>query len=291
MKKRKNKILPVLSISLIALLVLTQSSMKMRVSDEKAQKEFTEAGIKLKLSTATIDGQQIHLVQTGIDTAATLFFIHGSPGSWDAFGSYLKDKDLSAKYRLISIDRPGFGYINFGKGMSISKQCVFIGGLIKQLQNGKPFYIVGHSLGGPICVKLAANYQPYINGAVLLAASVDPNEEKPERWRPLIKIPPFRWFIPGAFRPSNDELWYFKKDVLTMPSDLYSIKCPVTIIQGLLDPMVPPGNAFYAQKQLTSSRKVKLVTIPDANHFIPWTRFELIKNVLLTITDSMNYPH
>lgn len=260
--------------------------MMMRTADKEAAKSFSNSGVDLFTGFVATQGCEIHYAKTGADTNATLFFVHGSPGSWDAFETYLKDSDLLLHYRMMSIDRPGFGYSGFGRGMSIVEQSKIIGEMIGQLQNGKPFYIIGHSLGGPLCVKLAADYSSLISGVLLLAASVDPGEEKPEGWRPLMKNPPFRWLMPGAFRPSNDELWYFKKDVKTMPADLGAITCPVIIMQGLLDSMVPPGNAYYAQKQLTHSKAVKLITIPDANHFIPWTRFEMIKNVLMHLSGN-----
>ena len=60
-----------------------------------------------------------------------------------------------------------------------------------------------------------------------------------------------------------------------------SHKKSVTVIQGLQDSMVPSANAYYAERQQTHSKSVKLVTIPDANHFIPWTRFNMIKSVLM----------
>jgi pimeloyl-ACP methyl ester carboxylesterase len=260
--------------------------MTMRTPDGESVKRLAEENVSLRFKTSKIEDKCIHYAITGSDTLPTLFFIHGSPGSWSAFKNYLKDKELLQRYRMISIDRPGFGYSNYGKGISISVQTELIGSLIKEVQNGKPFYIIGHSLGGPICVQLGAKYGNYINGIVLLAASVDPNEEAPEKWRPVFRTFFLKWLIPGAFRPSNDELWYFKKDVASMPADLNAITCPVVIIQGLKDPMVPPGNAYYAQKQLVHSKNVQLIPIEHANHFIPWTRFELIKNSLLSLYDA-----
>ena len=32
-------------------------------------------------------------------------------------------------------------------------------------------------------------------------------------------------------------------------------------------------------------KKIDLITIPNANHFIPWTHFNLIKQNLLTINN------
>ena len=266
-------------------LVFAQSCAKFMMSDKQAMTEFGKDTIALQLKTETINGYKIHYAQTGSADKPTLMFIHGSPGSWIAFKSYLKDKDLRQHFRLISIDRPGFGYSNYGDAISISMQADIIGPLIGRLQNGKNFYVVGHSLGGPITVMLAAQYQQYISGIVLLAASVDPNEEKKELWRPVLKTFPFCYLLPGSFRPSNIELWSFKKDVLNMPADLNRITCPVIILQGMIDPLVPPGNAFYAQKQLVNAKSVKLISLDSANHFIPWTRYSQVKEALMSLPD------
>jgi pimeloyl-ACP methyl ester carboxylesterase len=273
----------VLLFMVVSWLVVAQTSLKFRTSDDDARADFAAHHVKIDLQTAHINGAPIHYATTGAPDKPTIFFIHGSPGSWSAFDHYLMDTDLLQRYRLISIDRPGFGYSDYGNAISISDQAVLIGALIQQLQNGKPFYLAGHSLGGPLAVKLAAHYSTYISGIVLLAASVDPHEEKAERWRPILKLPILRLFMPGAFRPSNIELWAFKKDVLTMPDDLHAVKCPVWIVQGMKDPLVPPGNAFYAQKELINSPSVQLTTLPDANHFIPWKYYDDIKKVLLQL--------
>jgi pimeloyl-ACP methyl ester carboxylesterase len=184
---------------------------------------------------------------------------------------------------MISLDRPGFGNSDFGAAISVTEQSVSIGLLLDSIQNNQPLYLVGHSLGGPLAVKLAAHYPKLVSGAVLLAASVDPEEEAKERWRPIMKAVPFRYLLPGAFRPSNIELWAFKKDVLTMPADLDAITCPIVIIQGMKDDLVPPGNAFYAQKKLVHAASVKMIMIDSANHFIPWMNYSTIKQALLQL--------
>jgi pimeloyl-ACP methyl ester carboxylesterase len=251
------------------------------MSDTAAQKEFSNNGVALKFQTSQIEGTGIHYAITGQPDKPTLFFIHGSPGSWTAFKKYLIDTELLGHYRLISIDRPGYGQSNFGKVMNMTDQARIIGLLMRQLQNGQKFYVIGHSLGGPLAVKLAAENRDIVSGAILIAAAVDPNEEAPERWRHLLASFPFYFLLPRILRTSNAETMDFKKDVLTIPADLQHITCPVLIVQGFQDSIVPPGNAFYAQKQLVHSSKVVLVTFKDANHFIPWTRFEEIKKNII----------
>ena len=90
-------------------LILAQSCFTFRTADAKAISKFQEDGILLKTVAVKQDGFPIHYVQTGNDSLPTLIFIHGTPGSWNAFEMYLRDSLLRAHYRMISIDRPGFG--------------------------------------------------------------------------------------------------------------------------------------------------------------------------------------
>ena len=194
-------------------LVFAQCSMKYRISDKKAKEKFLKKGVALHTESAKVDGFDIHYAKTGNDTFPTLFFVHGSPDGWTRYEKFMQDKDLLTKYRMISIDRPGFGYSQFGDAKNIADQSKLISPLVRSIQNGKPLYAVGHSYGGPVIVKLQVDNQDLFDGLVLLAAAVDPQEEKPERWRYIMKIPPLNYLLPGAYRPSNTEHVYLKKDL------------------------------------------------------------------------------
>ena len=122
----------------------------------------------------------MHYAQSGNDTFPTIVFVHRSPGSWNAFSKYMKDKELLDKYRMVSIDRPGFGNSDFGKAEPLEEQSALISPLFNDWKNGKPIYLVGHSLGGPLIIQLYADNPGLVDGLVLLAASVDPAEEKKE---------------------------------------------------------------------------------------------------------------
>jgi len=266
---------------LIVWLIFAQSCMKFRISDSEAKEKFSKAGIELKTETLSVDGFNMHYAKTGIDTLPTLFFVHGSPGSWNAFEQYMQDKDLLAKYRMIAVDRPGFGYSNFNKAQDLQKQSKLITPIIKLIQNGKPVYAVGHSLGGPMVVKLQVDNPGTFTGLVLLAASVDPAAEKPEKWRPVLYKTPLNYFVPGAFRPSNKELWYLKKDLKGLDKHWDKITCPVWILHGDKDTFVPISNVDYIKQKLAGNKNVSVKVLPDARHFIPWEQYGDIKEVLL----------
>ncbi len=269
-----------------AWLILAQFMMQHRIGDGYAKKLFAKNGVSLTTVTRPVFFRRMHYAQTGSDSLPTIVFIHGSPGSWSVFMRYMYDKDLLARFRMISIDRPGFGHSDFGHTMNLEKQSRLISSLLDSLSNGKPLYLAGHSLGGPLIVKLAADHPSLIKGLVIIAGSVDPAEEKKEYWRPVITYSPLRWLVPSAMRYSNEELWWLKKDLRRLADDFSKITCPVYIIHGDKDGLVPVGNAAYAKKMLVHAVHTGVTIIPGANHFIVWTRFEAVKKQLL----ALQYP-
>jgi pimeloyl-ACP methyl ester carboxylesterase len=264
-------------------LVFAQCSMKFRMSDSEAKEKFSKNNVVLITEFIKIDGFKMHYAKTGNDTLPTLFFVHGSPGGWTAFERYMQDKDLLSRYRMISVDRPGFGYSQFGDAKNLEEQSRLISPIAKLFQNGKPMYAVGHSLGGPMIVKLQMDNENLFTGLVFLAASNDPDEEKPERWRYVMKVSPLNYFLPGAFRPSNKELVYLKTDLKYLDKEWEKITCPVWIIHGDKDTFVPPGNVEYTKKKLTKAKSVEVKILPGARHFIPWEQYDDIKAVLMRL--------
>lgn len=264
-------------------LVFAQCTMKFRMSDSEAKSKFSKNSVTLTTEYIKVDGFEMHYAKTGRDTLPTLFFVHGSPGGWSAFERYMQDKDLLAKFRMIAVDRPGFGYSEFGNAKNLDNQSKLITPIVKLFQNGKPMYAVGHSLGGPMIAKLQMDNENLFTGLVFLAASNDPNEEKPEKWRFILKDSPMKLFLPGAFRPSNQELVYLKTDLKYLDKEWEKITCPVWIIHGDKDTFVPPGNVDYTKNKLTKAKSVEVKILPGARHFIPWEQYEDIKSVLLKL--------
>jgi pimeloyl-ACP methyl ester carboxylesterase len=262
---------------------LAQGCMSFRISDEEAKKQFRTAGMQLDVQTTKVQGRNIHFASMGKADLPTLVFIHGTPGSWNAFIQYMQDKELLQRFRIISVDRPGFGYSDFGKVLNLGGQSAILNNWMEGLQNGKPVYLVGHSLGGPLIVKMAADNPGLYDGLVIISGSIDPAAEKPERWRPLLYKTPLSYFVPGAFRPSNEELWYLKKDLRELRQDFSKVSMPVWFIHGGKDTWVPPGNVDFGKKMLVNNQQVSELMLPTGNHFIPWTHFKEIRDVLLQL--------
>jgi pimeloyl-ACP methyl ester carboxylesterase len=106
----------------------------------------------------------------------------------------------------------------------------------------------------------------------------------------LIFKTPLNILIPGAFRPSNKELWYLKKDLVKLKAEFSKINCPVYFIHGASDTWVPPGNVAYAKKLLVNTKNINELMIPGGNHFIPWTKFKEIKDILIGMNVKTEVP-
>jgi pimeloyl-ACP methyl ester carboxylesterase len=271
---------------IVAWACFAQFGMKSRISDKEAKEKFLKQGVALHTASIEVDGFKIHYVKTGNDSLPTLFFVHGSPDSWTRYEEFLKDKDLIRKYRMIAIDRPGFGYSQFGHAKNVEDQAKLIGPFVRTIKNGKPIYAVGHSYGGAVIVKLQVDHPDLFDGLIFLAAAVDPDKEKPERWRYIMKIPPLNYLLPGAYRPSNTELVYLKKDLKELDKEWEKIKCPVWILHGDKDSYVPVSNVEYAKKKLTNAKSVAVKILKGAEHFIPKERYDEIKEVLMKLPEG-----
>jgi pimeloyl-ACP methyl ester carboxylesterase len=255
--------------------------MRNRWSDRKAYAVFKTKDVPLTIYDTIINNHHLHYAVCGSDTLPTLVFIHGSPGSWMNYMKYMWDADMRKKFRIVAIDRPGFGYSDFGKALHLQEQCKIIMPVIEKLKNGQPLFLVGHSLGGPIVAKLAADNAALFNTVIIIAGSLDINQEAKETWRKIMNVKPLYWALPGAFGPSNTELLYLKKDLLPLQNDFKNITCKVLFIHGDKDTWVPIENIAYGKKMMINAKSISADTLFSAGHNIPWERTAEIKKILL----------
>jgi len=238
----------------------------------------------LQIMDTLIDGHRIHwVVSSRSDSLPTLVFIHGSPGSWFHYKNFMADADLGRKFRIVSMDRPGFGYSDFGNALHLEEQARIIVPILKSLKSTKPIFLCGHSMGGPVVVKLASDNPDMFKTIVIVAGSIDVVQEKKERWRHLMGKPAFRWMLPGVFRPSNTELLFLKKDLIPLQADFKNIRCNVRFVHGDKDTWVPIENVAFGQKMMVHAKSIQVDTLHGADHQVPWKRFQDLKGILMQL--------
>ncbi len=282
-KKIKKKLKWSFLIFISCWIVFAQSCMKFRISDSKAKAEFKEKGLQISFHYTDVNDKGLHYTKAGADTLHTLFFVHGSPGSWDAFKIYMMDTALLRQFRIISVDRPGFGYSGFGTAFTLAQQAVMINKVIEKENNQKPVHLIGHSIGGPVIVQMAQYHPAAFASLTILSGSISPKDEPKEYWRYLFMHTALNVFMPGAFKPSNNEIIYFKKDLYSIDTGYAALQMPVTFIHGDADKFVTVKNVEYGKQKLANNPRVKVIIIPGAGHFIPWEHYNLIKTHLLSL--------
>ncbi len=281
-KKIMKRIVLISSLLLAVWVLLAQCFiMRERWSDKKAYSVFKAKDVPLKIYDTVINKHHLHYAVCGSDSLPALVFVHGSPGSWFHYMKFMWDSALRSKFRIVSIDRPGFGYSDFGKAMHLQQQCEIISPVLQKLKKNQPLFLVGHSMGGPVAVKLAADNPAIVNTLVIVAGAIDINQEARETWRHIMNVRPLYWTLPGAFGPSNTELLYLKKDLLPLQNDFKNITCNVLFVHGDKDTWVPIKNIAFGTKMMVNAASIKADTLHGADHQIPWKNRDELKEILL----------
>ena len=271
-------------IPILFLLVMTfmHACMTFRMSSKEVDAFFKENHVQGTQHSYSVGFRDIHYAVAGDSAKPLVLFVHGSPGSLSAFIHFLKDSSLLQQALLVTTDRPGFGYSNFGNGEgSLSKQAAILKPILEKYKHNRPIILVGHSLGGPLIARMAIDYPQLVDGLIIVAGSIDPELEPNETWfRAPLATPFLSWILPRSFRASNEEIYHLKPELEDMLPLWKNITCPVIVIQGKKDVLVSPENADFARKMLVNA-PVEFVLVDDMNHFVPWSNPELIHDAIL----------
>ncbi len=279
---RRIGIATVLVVFIAPALFLHSCMPSFRMSTAEVDKYFKDENLTASQYAYKYEWRDIHYVTAGDSTKPLVLFVHGSPGSLDAFLRFLTLDNLRKNSLMVSTDRPGFGYSNFGNAeSSLKKQALALKPILEKYKNNRPHIVVGHSLGGPLIAKMAMEYPELIDGLIIVAGSIDPELEPNETWfRAPLATPFLSWILPGAFRASNEEIYQLKPQLEEMIPYWKNITCPVIVIQGKVDELVPYENVNFAKKMLVNA-PVEYVIVDDMNHFVPWSHPQLITDAVM----------
>ena len=258
------------------------------------KKEFANAisvvhGVKTFYASKTLDGRSMNFIKLmGAPDKPLLVLVHGSPGSLQAYNAFLKDPDIFEHFDMIAVDRPGFGYSDFGTyESSLSIQAGLLAAVLEDFPKRKKI-LIGHSMGGPVIAKTAMDFPERVNGMIMIAASISAELEPSDGWRKFLDFPVFRWLTPPAMRVCNQEIIPLKEELKELESSWKKIIVPVTFIHGTEDPLVPHGNSDYGNEMLVNSPQVKIKKLEDKDHFILWSEIPEIKAEIFSLMESLN---
>lgn len=273
----------------VILIIISSSSctvLQWRSTDSEIYESFNTLNIPTKISYYALDSLDVKIrVQeiTNAEHTTNMIFLHGSPSSLSAWNGYLKDTVLTNKANLYAIDRPGYGYSNFGDEIiSIKQQAKIISSLIEAYKL-KNVIAVGSSYGGPLAARLAV-INKNIKGVVMISSAIDPEQEKRVKGQKFTQYWLTRWLVPTGYRVAGDEKETHAEELSYLDADWSKVNVSVYHIHGDKDDLVPYGNINYAK---TKFKTINSITIPNTGHEIAWARPELIKPYLYQLIEAL----
>lgn len=232
---------------------------------------------------------QLRYIQTGLDSdsADLLFFIHGAPGNLDNFKEYLADQDLRKNFKMVSMDRPGYGGSCAGKAvidLKIQSEAAF--SILSTLEFRRAF-IVSHSYGCPVAGKLAADHPDKINGIVMCAPLNDPDSEPMEWYSQIANWKLSRALMPDFIDVATDEKMTHAEELSKIKKDWKKIQAHVLHIHGEDDGLAPFEDNIRFSKENISSDLLSIYSEAQMGHLNIWINAGTVKKEILKFIDSI----
>ncbi|WP_158043660.1 alpha/beta fold hydrolase [Skermanella pratensis] len=216
----------------------------------------------------------VSYLTAGDPSGIRLILVHGTPGAADGWADFLADPPPGVE--VVALDRPGFGDSGpEGAVTALDGQADAVAALLPD--DGRPAILLGHSLGGPIAALAAARHPERVSALILLAASLDPDLERIHPMQRVGAWAPVRAVLPRPIRNANAELFALKPELEALRPELARVRCPVLIVHGTDDDLVPFSNAAYAEAHLTGACRVETVVLDGADHFLPWNAASTVR--------------
>ena len=230
--------------------------------DAALERQFERRGVDVAIEPPAV----VSYFEAGPADGRAVIYVHGTPGTAGAWVRYLENP--VGGLRAISYDRPGFGGSRPRRAYpSLADQAAALDALVPT--DGAPI-LVGHSLGGPIVCWFAAEHPERVGGLVLVSASMDPGLERVRFIQRMAKVPPFEWVVPRDLRLANEEVLPLERELEELGPMLSRIRCPIVIVHGTKDGLVPYGNVAYMEEAFSGNPSVRVVTLEGGSHFVPW---------------------
>jgi pimeloyl-ACP methyl ester carboxylesterase len=274
--------------SLLALAVSTvgEGGCSIAPSAGRAELAALERG-RLDLRTPGGRDITVSFLRAGDPEAPRIVYVHGNPGSAEAWADFLVEPFPG--YESIAIDRPGFGQTTPNSSLvEYAEQAAAIEPFLEE-RRGRRAVIVGHSMGGPLAARAAADHPDSVGALILIAGALDPDLEKPRYYNHVGDLFFVRPFLARPLRNTNDEIFAAPDEAAKLAAILDRVTCPVLIIHGTEDRLVPFENVAYMQDAFTSAERVETVVREGKTHFLLWDDTEATREAMLSFLGTLKH--
>jgi pimeloyl-ACP methyl ester carboxylesterase len=240
------------------------------------------ATLSLSRCSIAVDGQwtTYHVAGSG----EPVILIHGLAGS----GRWWRRNvpTLATRFRTYVVDLPRFGVMHGRGRFVLAEAATWLWEWMRSI-GLRHAHLIGHSMGGLIAIRLAAQRPDAVSRLVLLApAGVPAARSLAAHALPLLRAA--RHSKPGflpllaydAVRAGPRTLWRAAQEIVSedVREDLAAIRSPTLVIMGQNDALVPPAVGRMLQENIADAR---LLVLKGAGHVVMFDQPDAFNHAVL----------
>src|SRR5689334_3926614 len=162
---------------------------------------FSKNSIQAVVGNYEVEGRMVYYASIGEDRLPAMVCIHDSPGSLKDFLPLYTDHELTKRFSIYAIDRPGYGLTKGEAEATAQKQAEIISILSNRVHRvHQPLIVVAQGYGAFIAIRMAMDNPHLIQGLMLLDLTLK-GREKTSVFISLVKK-----FLPQKKRPAKFEM-------------------------------------------------------------------------------------
>ena len=138
----------------------------------------------------------------------------------------LDDPDMQKNFRMVSVDRIGFGKSNYGVSEpSIQAHVRYIEKIVGEYNKDGKIYLMGSSYGAPIAASFAMQHPDLVKELYLISPVIDPSKEKLFWFSYVGKLAMVSMMIPEYLNVAGDEKFAHRRQLRRLKSHWSEITC------------------------------------------------------------------
>ena len=302
MKRSKLRVFATIACGLYGLLLI--ASHIVWSANPREIRELTEFENRIALSEvegSTLGGQTASVLYrdrgpaSGATDSPVILMLHGSPGKSRDF--FRLEDGLAENARVVAPDLPGFGGSQLEvPDYSVEAHAIYVQQLLEALDVER-CHVVGFSMGSGVALQLAKHAPDRVASITMLAGTGVQEHELFGDYGlnhhvhrvMLAASQAYRYAFPhfGSYDefPLNHTFGrnFFDTDQRKLRDILERIECPLQIIHGEEDFLVPVGAALEHHRIVPHSE----LHLLEGSHFLPWQQHEEVQPLLIEFVNRV----
>lgn len=252
-------------------------------TDAELQEHYEGKTVKPAYRKSESAGRSMHYaVLSKNDSLPLLIMIHGAPGAWYGYLNLTDDSLLQAHFKIVAVDRLGYGKSGYGKEvLSTQQQAVAVKKIIdRENTTGRKVFLIGRSYGAPIAAWLAIHYPETFEKLIMVSPVIDPDREKFYWFSDIGNSRLVQWALPDLLNVATKEKFSHAQEMRLLQPQWKNLCVPTYVLVGENDQVADTANYSYAKKYLTNCPSI-FIKLKNTGHQVTHQQPGLIKQLLL----------